>query len=418
MECSSTCEGPECLSDCNRESIACTDSCPCHTDCIAGCEGCGNPICVCNGDNEFQQENLNACISQNEKFLGDCILKCNSDAECKNDCVTQFENNYSECPCQEKCPYGCPCDGYDCEISQKKSVLVLYTRENSNQPVLIKADGGVTENFEFEIGEESEVWESCSAMLNGNMYIFGGHRNKDVGYKRNQISKVRNSSCKLKRLGSLDYDFRWGACGTFKFPENSDQKAKNERVLLCFADKSEKFCESYDGNNFFNHTNSIFGHRKTSLANYNGSPMAVGGYSKSNKTEIYDISTDTWTEAAEYPYHDFIYYYATVTTPLGVLILGGYGADGDEQGIAKSTVACFNNSKWSKLDGLQSPRHAHRAIVNEEKVFVVGGSNYQHTEIWSLDGESYNIKLAQPKLMEYFYYPELFVVDADYCVTK
>ena len=66
-----------------------------------------------------------------------------------------------------------------------------------------------------------------------------------------------------------------------------------------------------------------------------------------------------------------------MTTPLGVLILGGYGADGDEQGIAKSTVACFNNSKWSKLDGLQSARHAHRAIVNEEKVFVVGGSNYQ-----------------------------------------
>ena len=48
--------------------------------------------------------------------------------------------------------------------------------------------GGVTENFEFEISEESEVWESCSAMLNGNMYIFGGHRNKDVGYKRNQVS--------------------------------------------------------------------------------------------------------------------------------------------------------------------------------------------------------------------------------------
>ena len=86
----------------------------------------------------------------------------------------------------------------------------------------------MTENFEFEIDEESEVWESCSAMLNGNMYIFGGHRNKDVGYKRNQvsinykkyiivyirlilyfkISKVKNRSCKLKRLGSLDYDFR------------------------------------------------------------------------------------------------------------------------------------------------------------------------------------------------------------------
>ena len=40
-----------------------------------------------------------------------------------------------------------------------------------------------------------------------------------------------------------------------------------------------------------------------------------------------------------------------MTTPLGVLILGGYGADGDEHGVAKSTVACYNNSKWSKLDG-------------------------------------------------------------------
>ena len=118
----------------------------------------------------------------------------------------------------------------------------------------------MTENFNFEIDEDTEVFESCSAMINGNMYIFGGHRNKEEGYKRNQvrigldsrslvlnrfffkISKVKNRSCHLKRMGSLDYDFRWGACGTFKF-QPTDQKAKNERVLLCFADKSEKFCE-------------------------------------------------------------------------------------------------------------------------------------------------------------------------------
>ena len=50
--------------------------------------------------------------------------------------------------------------------------------------------GGLTENFNFEIQEDTEVFESCSAMMNGNMYIFGGHRNKEEGYKRNQ---VRNS---------------------------------------------------------------------------------------------------------------------------------------------------------------------------------------------------------------------------------
>ena len=70
--------------------------------------------------------------------------------------------------------------------------------------------GGVTENFEFEIDEESEVWESCSAMLNGNMYIFGGHRNKDVGYKRNQVSiniyMIYSNGCpqfKIDMFGAL-----------------------------------------------------------------------------------------------------------------------------------------------------------------------------------------------------------------------
>ena len=45
----------------------------------------------------------------------------------------------------------------------------------------------MTENFNFEIDEDTEVFESCSAMINGNMYIFGGHRNKEEGYKRNQV---------------------------------------------------------------------------------------------------------------------------------------------------------------------------------------------------------------------------------------
>ena len=68
------------------------------------------------GDNELQEENLKACISQNEKFLGECILGCDgygdyysddyytdyyyTDAACKNRCISQFENNFSECPCQ------------------------------------------------------------------------------------------------------------------------------------------------------------------------------------------------------------------------------------------------------------------------------------------------------------------------------
>ena len=63
-----------------------------------------------------------------------------------------------------------------------------------------------------------------------------------------------------------------------------------------------------------------------------------------------------------------IYGYATVTTSQGALIIGGsYGSD-------VSTVACYNNAGWSRLDNLQSTRYYHRAIINGDKVYVVGGA--------------------------------------------
>ena len=64
-----------------------------------------------------------------------------------------------------------------------------------------------------------------------------------------------------------------------------------------------------------------------------------------------------------------IYGYATVTTSQGALIIGGYG-----HGFGVATVACYNNAGWSRLDDLQSTRGNHRAIINGDKVYVIGGS--------------------------------------------
>ena len=42
---------------------------------------------------------------------------------------------------QGDCPFGCPCDKFDCQ-PDKKNVLVLNSSRSSNkQPVLIKFDG-------------------------------------------------------------------------------------------------------------------------------------------------------------------------------------------------------------------------------------------------------------------------------------
>ena len=68
---------------------------------------------------------------------------------------------------------------------------------------------------------------------------------------------------------------------------------------------NHKTISSYDGFIFHEHASSKTGHTLTTLANIEGSPLAVGGFSPdTNKAETYDISANLWTEIAEYPYHD------------------------------------------------------------------------------------------------------------------
>ena len=82
---------------------------------------------------------------------------------------------------------------------------------------------------------------SCSALLNGEIFVFGGY---DDEYQVIEavsirllfdfkISKV--SGCELKRIGDLSYDFDFGTCATFRFPE--------ERIMLCFGYSSWDGCE-------------------------------------------------------------------------------------------------------------------------------------------------------------------------------
>ena len=64
-----------------------------------------------------------------------------------------------------------------------------------------------------------------------------------------------------------------------------------------------------------------------------------------------------------------IWNFGTVTTAKGALVIGGYSND-----HIVATVACYNKSGWSRLDDLQSARSDHRAIINGEKVYVIGGT--------------------------------------------
>ena len=60
------------------------------------------------------------------------------------------------------------------------------------------------------------------------------------------------------------------------------------------------------------------------------------------------------------------YRYATVKTSEGAIFIGG-GTD----------VYLYNNSGWRRLDDLHTYRIWHRAIINGDKIYVIGGSGTQ-----------------------------------------
>ena len=62
---------------------------------------------------------------------------------------------------------------------------------------------------------------------------------------------------------------------------------------------------SYDGYIFHYQDDPKNGHYLTTLAKIDETPLAVGGYyPNTNKAETFDISSNTWTEVAVYPYHE------------------------------------------------------------------------------------------------------------------
>ena len=99
--------------------------------------------------------------------------------------------------------------------------------------------------------DDTEVFYSCSATLIGELFVIGGSsQRKQVNTFFSQavplwyyqvqkiIEKIKVSKvigCGLKRIGDLSYDFYFGACGTFFFPE--------ERIFFCFSEEYKNKCE-------------------------------------------------------------------------------------------------------------------------------------------------------------------------------
>ena len=63
-----------------------------------------------------------------------------------------------------------------------------------------------------------------------------------------------------------------------------------------------------------------------------------------------------------------IHHYGLINRHSSVLIIGGT-CDGSTSAL----IAKYTNNKWESVGYLQHPREGHRAILNDDRIYVVGG---------------------------------------------
>ena len=126
-----------CIGKCRRETFICIDACPCHADCPLGCIDCDSWACqnICQNPDELQK-----CTEFMEETLSECESHCNADIGCLVDCLYQFEENLTHCPCGEKCSAGCPCTGCDDCWECVQSCIDPETNTNTQGRVKIPQD--------------------------------------------------------------------------------------------------------------------------------------------------------------------------------------------------------------------------------------------------------------------------------------
>ena len=69
-----------------------------------------------------------------------------------------------------------------------------------------------------------------------------------------------------------------------------------------------------------------------------------------------------------------IYYYGIVSLTDSILIISGYCNSKPSSRIAKYKLS-NTIEEWSEIGNLQHTRIIHRAIINENRIYIVGGGD-------------------------------------------
>jgi len=241
-------------------------------------------------------------------------------------------------------------------------------------------------------------------------YIFGGESNKK------QILQI--TGCSLTNIGTLAFNFRHGACA------NVDDNS----VYLCFSiagGNEYRLCRfSTSPTGTFEKTDlSYEQHYMTRIGSNKDHILAIGAGYQHDKVEMLSTAHNTWEELGDYPYGEKNLFLAPIVHIDGSFyVVGGRTARLPyETTIAKLDA---NSREWSRVGDLSSGRRAHAAIFDGTYLIVVGGqvddsddsgAQSQPTERCSIASDEVTCVEQSPSLHGYEIYPELFLVQHDFC---
>ena len=122
--------------------------------------------------------------------------------------------------------------------------------------------------------------------------------------------------------------------------------------------------------------------------------------------------------------NDGIYFAPIVFVDDSFFVIGGvsYEITSDNVYRSESNIIGRLNAqtrKWSRAGQLVSARYGHGAIFDGSSLVVVGGCcGTLKTEICQISSGEVSCREQTPSLTSYSYYPELYLVNKDFCKTR
>ena len=132
-----------------------------------------------------------------------------------------------------------------------------------------------------------------------------------------------------------------------------------------------------------------------------------------------NVANNRWTNAEDWPFNGLnlhIYRAPIVFVGNSFYLVGGQ-RDHLSASWAGSTIGRMDTQtwKWTRAGDLVRSRTRHNAIVDGSRILVVGGYGNLNTETCQVSNGEVSCQEQEPKLDDYYSWPELCPVTYNFC---